>query len=52
MADGKFWLFELYFIFTLDYYGGYEGQEVPQQEGDGMNALNLKWVLGFNKDID
>ena len=36
----------------LDYYGGYEGQEVAQQDGDGMNALNLKWVLGFNKDID
>jgi len=35
-----------------DYYGGYDGQEVAQQDGDGMNALNLKWVLGFNKDID
>ena len=21
-------------------------------EGDGVNALNLKWVLGYNKDID
>jgi len=29
------------------------GQEVPQnEEGDGINALNLQWVLGFNKDID
>jgi len=35
-----------------DYYGGYEGQEVAAQEGDGLNALNLQWVLGFNKDID
>jgi WD40 repeat protein len=28
------------------------GNEVPQQEGDGINALNLQWVMGFNKDID
>lgn len=29
------------------------GHEVPQQEeGDGVTALNLQWVLGFNKDID
>ena len=28
------------------------GQEVPAQEGDGINALNLQWVMGFNKDID
>jgi hypothetical protein len=28
------------------------GQEVPDNEGDGINALNLKWVMGFNKDID
>lgn len=21
-------------------------------EGDGVNALNIKWVLGYNKDID
>ena len=34
------------------HYGDY-GQEVPQQEeGDGVTALNLQWVLGFNKDID
>jgi len=23
-----------------------------QQEGDGVTALNLQWVVGFNKDID
>jgi len=29
------------------------GQEAPaEEEGDGITALNLKWVLGFNKDID
>jgi len=28
------------------------GQEQQQDEGDGVNALNLQWVLGFNKDID
>ena len=29
------------------------GQEVPQhEEGDGVTALNLQWVLGFNKDIE
>ena len=29
------------------------GQEAPKQpEGDGVNALNLQWVMGFNKDID
>ena len=28
------------------------GEEVPQNyEGDGVNALNLQWVMGFNKDI-
>ena len=25
---------------------------MQQDEGDGVNALNLQWVLGFNKDID
>ena len=29
------------------------GQVIPQDdEGDGVNALNLRWVLGFNKGID
>jgi hypothetical protein len=30
------------------------GQEMPPQgdETDGVNALNLQWVMGFNKDID
>jgi hypothetical protein len=29
------------------------GHEIPQnEEGDGVNALNLQWVLGFNKGID
>lgn len=29
------------------------GQEVQgNDEGDGINALNLQWVMGFNKDID
>ena len=29
------------------------GQEMPQiDQGDGVNALNLRWVMGFNKDID
>ena len=29
------------------------GQPIPQDdEGDGVNALNLRWVLGFNKGID
>ena len=29
-------------------------QEMPgmDQENDGVNALNLKWILGFNKNID
>lgn len=34
-----------------DMYGDYE-EGVQQDEGDGVNALNLQWVLGFNKDID
>lgn len=43
------------------YYEGHEqqdmynqyGEEVPQaNEGDGVNALNLQWVMGFNKDIN
>ena len=24
----------------------------PAQDDDGSNALNLKWVLGYNKEID
>ena len=29
------------------------GHEISQnEEGDGVNALNLQWVLGFNKGID
>lgn len=35
------------FIEMYDYDG-----EMQQDEGDGVNALNLQWVLGFNKDID
>ena len=36
----------------MQQYGDY-GQEVAQpEEGDGVTALNLQWVLGFNKDID
>lgn len=31
-------------------YGNEMGQS--QIEGDGVNALNLQWVMGFNKDID
>jgi len=27
-------------------------QMIEEQEGDGSNALNLKWVIGFNKHID
>lgn len=34
-----------------DMYNQY-GEEVPQNEGDGVNALNLQWVMGFNKDIN
>ena len=43
-----------------NYYDGNNGQMndqygdemPPQEEWDGVNALNLQWVLGFNKDID
>ena len=28
------------------------GQQQDIQENDGTNALNLQWVMGFNKDID
>ena len=29
------------------------GNEAPDNmEGDGVNALNLQWVLGFNKELD
>ena len=28
------------------------GEPPQNEEGDGVNALNLQWVLGFNKDID
>lgn len=33
-------------------YGYEHDEEMQQEEGDGVNALNLQWVLGFNKDID
>lgn len=39
-------------------YGDEYGQEemdpnqMDDQGGDGANALNLQWVIGFNKDID
>ena len=37
----------------IEMYDNY-GQEMPAQgdETDGVNALNLQWVMGFNKDID
>ncbi len=28
------------------------GEEQMQDMGDGTNALNLQWVMGFNKDMD
>lgn len=29
-----------------------EGDMMEEQEGDGINALNLQWVMGFNMQID
>jgi cilia- and flagella-associated protein 251 len=30
-----------------------DGNQMPRyEEGDGLSALNLEWVLGFNKNID
>ena len=38
-------------VLYLDMYD--YGNEAPDnQEGDGVNALNLQWVLGFNKELD
>ena len=38
--------------FSLDMYNDYgqEAQDMP--DTDGTSALNLQWVMGFNKDID
>jgi len=35
-----------------DQYDDIGGQQQDVQENDGTNALNLQWVIGFNKDID
>jgi len=29
----------------------YTAVSANDETSDGLNALNLKWVLGFNKDI-
>ena len=40
-------------MITVEMYADY-GNEIGQSqvEGDGVNALNLQWVMGFNKEID
>lgn len=39
-----------FFNFKGAGYQDYGGEE--EDKNDGQNALNLQWVLGFNKNID